>query len=202
MLVASVALSNIQEQRARLPPATTDPCVDAVQGVWRAHAFYPHVREWYIFELLVQRVPGSATALTGSMYSHYWTGSPSDEQPPACAPGVYRRSVTEPATGTANGLQINFDGTSWRPAADYCGAPADGYNLDHFSGRIDPALQEFQSVLNAPGWVNVPTVFRRIRCVGTAQASTTTPLRPPTKVAAPPLTPQSRGACGCRVPGR
>ena len=40
------------------------------------------------------------------------------------------------------------------------------YLLDLFRGTIDPALSEFQAVLNAdsPAWVNVPTVFRRIAC--------------------------------------
>jgi hypothetical protein len=39
------------------------------------------------------------------------------------------------------------------------------YRPDHFTGTIDPAIQEFQSVNNDGGRaVNDPMVFRRIAC--------------------------------------
>ena len=50
--------------------------------------------------------------------------------------------------------------------ASICGSSIGfGYNLDNFTGTIDPEIQEFQSVNNDGGIsVNEPNVFRRIRC--------------------------------------
>ena len=62
---------------------------------------------------------------------------------------------------------MHFGGTSWRLTNVFCGPnpPFPDYNLDQFSGTIDPDLQEFQSVNNDGGvMVNMPTVFRRIQC--------------------------------------
>ncbi len=93
---------------------------------------------------------------------------------------------------TAGTGRIQFWGTSWRPEQSFCGPMlrAGQYNLDHFSGTIDPTLQEFQSVNNDGGRsVNDPTVFRRVRCLE----------QPPVarlSVAPPPFAPPRRAA-GC-----
>ena len=191
LLVASPAPANIQEQRARLPPPAR--CTDPVLGVWMSHAYYAFAGQWYISQLTIRRAPGSTTELTGEMFAHYWNGGPRDEQPPACAPGVYRKSVDQPARGRINGNRIEFWATSWRAAAVYCNTPATAYNLDRYSGTIDPALQEFQSLINDGGrFINVPVVFRRIRCLDAAGSK-----RPRVEVAPPPLAPPGRtGGCG------
>lgn len=200
VLAPALAPADIQEQRARLPPPAT--CSDPVEGTWMSHAYYPHVGQWYIFRLQIRRAAAGTGTLTGDMHALYWNGGPGDPEPPACAPGVYRRSVYEPAAGTIDGTRIVFNATSWRADQDFCEAPADAYNLDNFSGTIDPALQEFQSVLNAPGWVDVPTVFRRVRCAD-APAPPRTPPGLPVKVAPPPISPPGTGGCDCgRACGR
>ncbi|MBI2897538.1 MAG: hypothetical protein HYY06_28525 [Deltaproteobacteria bacterium] len=192
VLLPALAPADVQEQRARLPPPAA--CADPVEGTWMSHAYYPHVGQWYIFELAIRRAPPGSGTLAGEMHALYWNGDPGDSEPPTCAPGVYRKSVHEPAVGTIDGSRIAFNGTSWRADDDFCGAPADAYNLDNFSGTIDPALQEFQSVLNAPGWVDVPTVFRRVRCADSPQAPPVLPV----KVAPPPIQPPGSSAgCGC-----
>ena len=191
----------VQEQQERLPPPAE--CTDPVAGIWMSHAFYPHVSQWYIFTLSIGRVPGDPSALAGAMHAVYWNGTAATVEPPACAPGVYRKAIDEPAHGSLQaGGRVVFEGTSWTASRDgACGDAAEtGYNLDHFSGTIDPARQEFQSVLNAPGWVDVPTVFRRVRCAqGTAAPPPVTPpvFVPPPMVPPPPAPPTS-GGCGCR----
>lgn len=164
-----------------------------------SHAYYPHVGQWYIFRLAISRASAGSSTLTGDMHALYWNGGPRDSEPPTCAQDVYRKSVYEPAAGSIDGSRITFNATSWRADEDFCGAPADAYNLDNFSGTIDPGLQEFQSVLNAPGWVDVPTVFRRIRCADGANApQAPTPPALPVKVAPPPIQPPgTSGGCGC-----
>ncbi|MBK9371194.1 MAG: hypothetical protein IPN01_33685 [Deltaproteobacteria bacterium] len=71
-----------------------------------------------------------------------------------------------------------------------------GYDLDHFSGTIDPALQEFQSINTyAEGTQTEATVFRRIRCLDEndpPDAPAVLPdLTPP-----PPFQPPSSGCWG------
>jgi hypothetical protein len=66
------------------------------------------------------------------------------------------------------------------------------YNLDHFTGRIDTELQEFQSVNNDGGRaVNEPKVFRRVRCLEP-------PMAPHVAIAPPPFYPTSWQR-GCSV---
>ncbi len=192
----------IQEQQARLPPPAQ--CADPVAGVWMSHAFYPHVSEWYVFTLTIARVPNDASALAGRIHAVFWSGNAQTAALPACGPGVDRRAVLEPARGSydPNG-RVLFEGTSWSPTPDGSCNPGAGigYNLDHFTGTIDPARQEFQSVLNAPGWVDVPTVFRRIRCAdGTAAPNTPAPPPAPPVVTPPRPAPPRTGGCGCGGP--
>ncbi len=96
-----------------------------------------------------------------------------------------------PAEGHVNGNEIFFGGTSWRNDRTFCGSPTTGYYPDRFSGTIDPAILEFQSVNNDGGpMVNYPTVFRRIRCSDTPQS--------PHVVSEPPPFYPNTG-CGCRM---
>ena len=184
--------ANVQEQRARLPPPAT--CTDPVEGIWMSHKYSPDYGDWYMFTLKIHRVPGSATELTGEILSHSWNGTPQEEQPPPCRPGLDHWQVFMTARGHAQpGGQIFFGGTAWRPDQAFCGrAPGPGmYNLDNFSGTIDPAIQEFQSVNNDGGRsVNDPMVFRRVRCLDNP-----TPNVPRPTVRPPPIYPEGRGGC-------
>jgi hypothetical protein len=48
--------ASIEDQRARLPPVPNmNECIDEVSGVWRAHVYYARLRDWYRYELRIQR---------------------------------------------------------------------------------------------------------------------------------------------------
>lgn len=192
LLVPAVVSATIEEQRARLPPPAE--CTDPVEGIWKSHAYYPGHGQWYIFTLTVRRDADQPGQLTGQVHSHYWNGSPQDEEPPPCQPGGYHQTVLMPAAGTASEMRIQFGGTSWQIDQTFCGSPTSHYYPDVFSGVIDPELQEFQSVNNDGGpMVNYPTVFRRVRCLGPEEQE-----RPPVVVERPAFYPDS-GGCGCEL---
>jgi len=187
---SSPAPADIQEQRNRLPPPATS-CQDPVEGVWMSHSFYPNNGQWYIFTLTVRRKTAGSSELVGDIHAEFWDGPENNPNPIPCQSGGYHQRVYMTAAGTADGQAIRFGGTTWRQEASLCGWGVSGYNLDQFSGTIDPAILEFQSVNNDGGLaVNEPTVFRRIRCVD--------PQQPPRPVVQPPaFQPPGRGGCGC-----
>ena len=191
MLFAAAAPANVQEQRARLPPPAED-CSDPVAGVWMSHAYYPYMAQWYIFTLTVRRTAGSPSRLEGQIHSHYWSGNETNEQPPPCDGLGFHRTVIMPAIGSVDPSgRIEFNGTSWQHENAFCGGATSGYNPDRFSGTIDRQLMEFQSVNNDGGaMINVPTVFRRVRCL-----DSTPP--PPTQVQLRPPPFQPPGGCSC-----
>ncbi|MFK7985026.1 MAG: hypothetical protein AB8I08_03270 [Sandaracinaceae bacterium] len=172
-LVASPAPATIAEQRARLPPAAE--CADeTVAGVWRSHAWSARWDEWQVFTLYVRRVPDRPGALVGRIENHFWAGGRDAEEPPPCAAQRgYDAVVSMRAEGSvSDDGTIRFGGVGqWTLERTNCGGMPGGYNLDVFSGQIDPTILEFQSVNNDGGRaVNEPTVFRRIRCPPTPSA--------------------------------
>lgn len=185
--------ATVEEQRARLPPP--QECEDPVAGIWRAHHFRPKYREWYIYLLEVRRVSPGSPQLTGTMSSEFWNGGKDLEQPPPCTPPRLHAKVRMPSRGEAVGEHIRFDATSWEELGEPCGKLHIAYNLDHFSGDIDPKLQEFQSVNNDGGSaVNEPMVFRRVHCWEEPK-----PPRLKVTVTPPPLVPAHRDR-GCGSP--
>jgi hypothetical protein len=190
------APANIQEQRARLPPPALD-CSDPVAGTWMSHAYYPHASQWYVVHLDVRRQPGDPSRLVGQMRVHFWSGDERTSEPPPCG-GLtsIRAEVREPAVGTYGpDGEIVFRGTSYVVERDYCGWGGFGYALDRYSGKIDPEIMEFQSILDDGAFFrNIPVVFRRIACAEE-------PTRPPTVVARPPTMPPGHvSGCGCGRP--
>jgi len=191
LLVPGTAPATVEEQRARLPPAAH--CEDPVTGVWKSHKHDPRYGDWYIFTLHVKRSEQDDSRLTGTIQAHSWTGGPQQEEPPPCAPGVWHWTVMMNAEGsvTPSG-EIRFWGTDWRPENAFCGrmlGPGE-YNTDHFSGTIDPAIQEFQSVNNDGGRsIDDPTVFRRISCGEQPENPNVNPVPPPFQ--------PDRSGCGC-----
>lgn len=166
-LVPSRAPATIAEQRARLPPAAE--CDDEiVAGIWRSHAYNPRFGDWAVFTLTIRRLPGRPDELVGTISNHGWTGGPDDAEPPPCERQTgWDWVVSMDAVGRVeNGTRITFGGVgTWRLDEVRCQHGPWGYNLDHFSGVIDPNILEFQSVNNDGGRaVNEPAVFRRIRC--------------------------------------
>jgi hypothetical protein len=184
----SRAPATITEQRNRLPPPAF--CEDEVEGVWRAHYFWEGHDQWYVMTLEVRRDRRTHDRLTGVILAEFWDGGRETSEPPAqCGPGVEHRIVRQPAQGSIVDGFITFGGTSWQLDRTFCSGGAMAYNPDVFSGRIDPAIQEFQSVNNDGGdAVNVPVVYRRVRCFDpdTAPHVTVTP---------PPFLPPRRSGC-------
>ncbi len=95
---------------------------------------------------------------------------------------------------------MTFTGTSWEMKEIRCGGPPNKYAIGKFAGRIDPALEEFQSVnhyeFDDGRQFDDVTVFRRIKCFGPADVAP--PPRTPSEAATP--TPQSRLSCDCGHP--
>jgi hypothetical protein len=198
-LLPTRAPATVAEQRARLPPPAS--CEDPVTGRWKAHAYYSHVGEWYVFLLDVRRAAAGSSELNGQIRAEIWHGGPSQAEPPRCTPGVLHYRVLEAAAGSFVGGRLVFNATEWKLDGEQCGAMG-GYLLDLFSGTVDGDRQEFQSVLNAdsPMWRDVPTVFRRIACEDGAASETPAP--PPGSAKPPPFQPsKARSGCGCSVPG-
>ena len=155
--------ATIQEQRARLPPPAF--CEDPVEGLWRSHKYNERWGDWSIFSLEVRRVKGTTNALRGVIRNELWVGGPADEQPPPCR-GRRHWVVSMDAQGSIQGERIFFGGVGqWRLDRVHCARGPFGYNLDNFTGEIDTETMEFQSVNNDGGRaVDVPHVFRRVRC--------------------------------------
>ena len=191
LVLPRVAPATVAEQRARLPPPKA--CDDPVAGVWMSHQYAPRRGTWDQFTLTIRRdAPGSAR-LVGTIHNHVWGGGPNDEQPPPCdrqLDVVVRMS----AEGEAEGQKLRFDALDWTVETVIC-RTSGGYDLDHFSGTIDPALQEFQSINTyAEGTLTEATVFRRIRCLDEAEPSSSPP--PPSLAPPPPFQPPSSGCEG------
>jgi hypothetical protein len=202
VLLPSLAPATVEEQRARLPPPTE--CQDPIEGVWMSHKYESDMDEWMIFTLQIRRDPRGAAAphaqgdprrvaIAGNIEAHAWFGAgPQSTAPPVCTPGLHHWTVGMTAEGFAVENHIEYWGTRWAIQNVFCGPRSFGYNLDHFTGTIDPAIQEFQSVNNDGGRaVNDPTVFRRVRCFE--------PAVPPHPYVAPPaLRPPARAGCSRR----
>ena len=194
LLVVSLAVprpapgSTVAEQRALLPEPAE--CEDPVTGVWKSHNYNTFQGQWTEFTLEVRRRTGEPSVLEGRILNHSWMAGRNHPEPPKCT-GQLRYEVSMDAQGSAKGLSVEFWGIGqWEMDQLHCGSRIGfGYNLDHFSGTIDPAIQEFQSVNNDGGIaVNEPTVFRRIRCFEGPQIDPS--------VEPPPYQPPGTGGCG------
>lgn len=188
--VPGVAPGTVAEQRARLPPAAF--CSDPVEGVWQSHDFHRGYREWALFTLEIRRDPANPEHLTGRLINRSWDGGPEQSEPYACEGQLDYEVSMEGAGSFRNGL-VDFYGVNWSLDRIYCGTSRGfAYNLDRFSGEIDPERMEFQSMNNDGGrYVNVPTVFRRIRCLDDVAPSQALELPPP-----PLFENRTRWGCG------
>jgi len=195
VLLPRRAPGTVAEQRARLPPAAT--CQEEVEGVWKSHSYNPRFGDWEEFTLEVHKVPGKPGELEGKITNHIWKGGPKIEQPGQCSSEQpWRARVVMKAKGSYEDHEISFYGTEWKIDEVVCGQLTwSGYNLDRFTGTVDPQIQEFQSVNNDGGRsVNEPVVFRRIGCFDAEGA----PPQPTVSVSPPPLFRNRRtGGCGC-----
>lgn len=181
--------ATVEEQRARLPPPAQ--CSDAVEGEWRAHKYDPRFDDWGIFTLLLRRQAPGSRVLVGRITTEYWTGGVRYQLPPPCFPGLRHYRVSQEAFGSLDGMRVDVAGRNLRLEEQHCPRSFNSYNLDHFSGVIDPARQEFQARNNDGGRdIDEPTVFRRVRCFE--------PETVPHPVVAPPaFVPPARRPQGC-----
>jgi len=191
VLVPSRAPATIQEQRERLPPPA-EGCDDPIAGVWKSHQYDEQYRDWTVFMLNIRRVEDNESELTGTIVNHSWDAGPDAEEPVPCSRGGAEWLVSMDARGrlSADG-RIFFGGVGqWRLDRVICNWGPGGYNLDNFSGVIDPELFEFQSVNNDGGRaVDDPTVFRRVRCLDA-------PPSPHVVSTPPPFYPETNRGCG------
>ena len=179
-LVPALAPATIEEQRRRLPPPAE--CDDLVAGVWRSHQYDPRYGDWTIFTLHVRRVAAGSDELVGTILNHSWDSGPEQEEPPQCSGGGTQWMVSMDARGRIHpDGRIELGGVgAWRLDQVLCVRGPYAYNLDNFSGVIDPALNEFQSVNNDGGRsVNDPTLFRRVSCFEPPPAPHVRPIPPP-----------------------
>lgn len=161
----------VAEQRARLPPPAQ--CEDPVEGIWKSHDYRAWRRQWTIFTLEIRRVDGTEN-LRGTIRNESWRGDADRTEPGPCE-GELRYDVSMDAEGRVHDGHIEFGGVGvWRLDAVLCGEFIGGYNLDVFTGPLDPEILEFQAVNNDGGVsVNEPTVFRRVECLPEAKAEET-----------------------------
>ncbi len=182
--------ASVEEQRARLPPPAQ--CTNDIEGTWLGLRWSSHRRppEWYKVTLEVRYAsPESKTDLTGSINVRFWKGGAEAQTPPSgCRYG--EGLIYQPAKGKIIDGNIDFEALSWQSAMPGCEYTA-GYYLDHYTGRIDPQILEFQAVNNDGGLaVNEPTVFRRIKC-----ADVPGPTAMDVKVTPPSFTPRKKWSC-------
>jgi len=194
LLQSRQSSGTVAAQRARLPPAAS--CEDdQVAGYWRSHQYIKKDRQWSEFTLEIHRVDGDKNKLFGKITNHTWRAGPDREQPGKCDSNQrYRLRFALTGKGEVKeGLNLRFEATSWKLDEVICGRKPRGlrYNLDRFTGKIDPKRQEFQSVNNDGGrMVNHPTVFRRVRCFADGPP-------PNVKVKPPALFPKGSSGCSC-----
>jgi hypothetical protein len=155
------APNTVQGQRAMLPAAMV--CKDPVAGRWEAVKYNPMWGDWVRFTLAVHN---SGSALSGTITSRTWSGGPLDSKPPVCGPGHFDITVAMNAHGRAGATKIEFGASSYTVTAVTCPSSTLDYSPDNFSGTIDPARQEFQSVNNDGARdIDQPYVFRRTGCL-------------------------------------
>ncbi len=152
----------VEGQRALLPKATT--CSDPVAGKWEALKFQPRRSDWVRFTLNVHRA--SDGTLSGTILSHTWGGTMFDRDPPGCTLGGFDLTVSMNASGRTDTGHITFGASQYSLLTNRCFTMGISYAPDNFSGTIDVARQEFQSLNNDGAYdVNAPYVFRRTGCL-------------------------------------
>ena len=183
------APGTVAEQRARLPPPAE--CASPVEGVWKALVWSAGLGSWYEFTLEIHREPGSDTGLTGAIRVHGFEGSPDRPEPGPCVGLRFRGTMN--ARGWFRGGVVHFEGLDWHLDEVICGEWDTSYNVDTFEGKIDPRLQEFQSIHNDGHMaVDEATVFRRISCFEEKP-------RADVAMTPPPYYPERHGGCSCSV---
>ncbi len=105
-------------------------CTDPVAGVWKGSE--NGSRSQYHYTVTVSR---TGQALSGTIEVHHWHGN--SATPPPCVPasGGTEVFVTQPAIGTWDGHNFDFQATRIGHLNRTCGAPR-GYTPDHIWGPM------------------------------------------------------------------
>ena len=161
------ARASVVEQRARLPPPAE--CADEIEGVWRSHGYNPSRGAWSRFVLTIERESPGSSELVGTIENTGWKGDETTSEPPICVGSVHFEVSMDARGSFEDGTVVFYGVGDWRMDKLHCGGEGFGYSLDRFTGQLESELQEFQSVNNdGDQAINVPTVFRRTRCVSDA----------------------------------
>lgn len=150
----------VAARRALLPNGGV--CSDPVAGVWRAQKYRSSDRSWVRFILRIQR---QGEALTGTITSRIWTGTPSNPQPGQCVPGGFDHTWRMVARGEVDGTEVSFGSRAARMVEAHCPSVDPRYAPDRFRGTIRPLSETFQSVNNDGAFdIDEPYTFRRVSC--------------------------------------
>lgn len=151
---------SVTARRALLPNAGL--CDDPVAGVWRAQRFRGTDRTWVRFILRIRR---QGDALTGTITSRIWRGSPSHPEPGECEPGGLDHTWRMVARGTVDGERVRFGARTVRLVEARCPSLGARYAPDNFTGTIRPFSEIFESLNNDGAFdIDEPYTFRRISC--------------------------------------
>lgn len=151
---------SVAARRALLPNGGA--CSDPVAGTWRAQKYRGYDRTWVRFILRIRR---QGDALSGTITSRIWTGTPSDPQPGACTPTGFDHTWRMDARGSVDGTRVTFGSRTARLVEAHCPSPDRRYAPDNFSGTIRPLGETYESVNNDGAFdIDEPYTFRRISC--------------------------------------
>jgi hypothetical protein len=187
MTIGRDAPATIEEQRARLPPPVD--CMSPVAGRWKALNYRDRDNDWYEYILEIHEDPNDPTRLIGRILIDTWLGDSTATEPPN--PCRMRLKGKMEGAGSFVHGEVAFGATTDFEYTEIICGPAIGYNPDHFTGHLQPELEEFQAINNDGGMaVNEPTVFRRIGCLDS-------PRKEPSQaeLAPPPFFPKRRSGC-------
>ena len=192
------APATVAEQRQRLPPAAE--CDDPVQGVWRAHAYRPDRKRWFINTMELRWNEGRSKLLS-KYENHHWSGGPDDSEPGPCRPGGHRRKAYSTGEGSLQGDQLEVRGTKLGADETICGTIRFDRSLGTLTGSLDRENNEFRSEM-ASRFGSHPIIWRRIRCIDEPEVEDKPPPPPPpVEPPPPPPRPSKRTGCGCAVAG-
>jgi hypothetical protein len=153
----------LSAQRGRIGEAAE--CTDPVAGTWRSSLYDGQRRQWYVFTLTVHR---AGAVLSGTIQSKFWQGPRSQPRAPtSCAETRLWAVVSMPARGVlGDDNRVRFGSSSFTVEHLHCGDHID-YTPDRFSGTLNPAKNEFQSIVtDGANLIDQPLLLRRIACEG------------------------------------
>jgi hypothetical protein len=163
LAVAAPAYGDLVERPRQPPPPDTAECGgDRIVGTWRATKW---LRGWHnVRTMQIRRAGGDQ--IEGRIVGLWWDGAQNQRRPPPCAPYQTAYQVSEPSRGHfIGGDRVSFRAASYRIDRAICGSPPSVYNLDHFTGTLDPRRAIIRAVNNdGRAARNDDYVFRRVSC--------------------------------------